>query len=291
MNPHRNNNTRRTRQRPVGRVARGVTLIELLMALTITTTLSIVLGGLMLAVQAAREHTEGMEEATAQAQASLERVRYMVAHAGVYQLDGAETVLGLAVVGRAWSSSLLPSILVVWSGGRGGGMAEAGVQSRLPEVDEIVMYSYDESAPSRFVEIIVPGDSTEIDFKAADFDDTILSLISSASAEQLLLCDRLRRSTLSGSPPFSDPGVGNVSFGLEQLPDEASIAAVTPGTQAWNDLVWSQAIVSSDSGMRQATVRMEIQVEPYSFEAPSTDSIPIAAPFFGSASYRYVYRP
>lgn len=261
------------------------------MAMTITSVLSIVLGGLMLAVQAAREHTEGLEEATAQAQACLERVRYMVSQAGVYQLDGSETMLGVRVVGREWSGSLLPDVLVVWSGGRDGGMADAGTQNRLPRVDELVIYTYDADEPGRFVEIIVPGDSSDIDFSASDFDDTILSLLGAPSAEQLLLCDRLRRSVLSGSVPFSNPGVGNVLFNLEMSPDDTALAAATPGTSEWNALGWSQGIVSSDSGMRQATLRIEIQIEPRSYEPADSGATPIAVPFFGSTSYRYVYRP
>ncbi len=259
------------------------------MAMTVTSMLTIVLGGLVLAVQTAREHTEGLEEATAQGQASLERMQYMVSQAGVYQLNGSETVLGVAVVGREWSSSLLPSVLVVWSGGRDGGMAATGTQHRLPHVDELVMYTYDASDPSRLVEVVVPGDSSNIDFTAADFGDSILSLLDAPSAEQLLLSDHLRRTVLTGSAPFSNPGVGNVSFMLEMSPDDTAIAGATPGTAGWNALIWSQGIVSSDSGMRQATVRIEIQIEPRSYE--SADSNPIAVPFFGSASYRYVYRP
>ena len=261
------------------------------MAMTITAMLSVVLGGLVLAVQTAREHTEGLEEATAQGQACLERVRYMVSQAGVYQLDGSETVLGLRVVGHEWSSSLLPDILVVWSGGRDGGLADSGTLTRLPHVDELVLYTYDAADPSRFVEIVIPGDSSDIDFAAADFDDSVLALLGAPSAEALVLCNRLRRSVLTGSPPFSNPGVGNVAFRLELTPDDASLAGATPGTSGWNGLTWSQGVVSSDSGMRQANVRIEIQIEPRGHEQADPSATPIAVPFFGSASYRYVYRP
>jgi prepilin-type N-terminal cleavage/methylation domain-containing protein len=272
-----------------GSAPRGVTLIELLIAITITSMLSVVLGGLVMAVQSAREHTEGLEEATAQAQAALERIKYMVSQAGVYEIDSSPTALGLAVVSREWSTYSLPQILVVWSGGREGGMADAGTQTRLPVVNELVIYTYDPDDPQRLVELVVEDDSSDIDFTAAGFADTVLALIESESAEKLLLCDRLRRSVLAGAVPFSDPGVGHVFFEIETLPSDDSIAAATPGTSDWNGLLWSQGVVSSDSGMRQATLRMEVQVEPHRYEVSGAEDSPIAIPFFGSASYRYVY--
>ena len=268
-----------------------MTLVELLIAMTITSMTSVVLGGLIMAVQTARQHTEGLEEATLQAQASFDRIRFMVSHAGVYQLDGEPTCLGLAVVNHRWSSFDLPDVLVVWSGGRNGGMAEAGLQRRLPGVNELVLYTPDSNDPSRLVEIVVPGNAAAVDFRDPGFANVILSLLRSANAEPVLLCDRIRVSHFSESHDSLASDVGNVRFEVEQTPSDSDLASIAPGTFEWIDLPWAQGIVSSESGLRQASVRMEFQIEPRSHESAGTDFKPIAIPFFASVSYRYAYQP
>ena len=49
----------------------GFTMIELLMAVSITSMLSVVLGGLMMAVQTAHDHSQGLQTATTQATAAI----------------------------------------------------------------------------------------------------------------------------------------------------------------------------------------------------------------------------
>ena len=53
--------------------ARGITLAEIIMAMMITSMLAVVMGGITSAVQTARVHVEGVEEATLQAEAAIER--------------------------------------------------------------------------------------------------------------------------------------------------------------------------------------------------------------------------
>ena len=281
---------------PVAR-REGVTLVELTIAIAITSMLSVVLGGLILAVQTAREHTEGLQEAVTFAQATTDRIQTMVREAGVYQMAGSETTLGLAVIPHESAGIELPDTLVIWSGGRNGGMAAAGVQQRLPQLDELIVYTPSLTDPSRLVEIAFPGSSSRIDFRAANFATTILSLLSTSAAEQILICDRIRTSVLadgnvsSGSNGGGSGGVSNVRFELEQTPNNAELATTVPGTDTWNSLSWAQGIVSGDSGFRQATLRIEIQIEPRTDQPSGGDQTPIAVPFFGSASYRYVYQP
>mgnify|MGYP001489646793 CR=1 FL=1 len=179
------------------RVARGFTLPEILLASTITAMLSVVLGGLVMAVQTAREHVNGLEDSTLQSGVAMERVRYMVSQTGVYEVDGQPTTLGLAIVKRNWTLFRLPEVLVVWSGGRDGGMAEAGVLNRLPLASELVVYAPDPAEVAHLLEFSFPGNSSIIDFNAVDFNDTIERLIVSNGAESVLLCDGLRVSQLS----------------------------------------------------------------------------------------------
>jgi hypothetical protein len=261
------------------------------MASTITAMMSIVLGGLVMAVQTAWQHSNGLEEAGTQGRTTIERIEYMISHAGLYRANGQPTTLGLAVVTHRWSLFDLPDALVVWSGGRMGGMAAAGVQQRLPRADELVIYTPDPKDPQRFVEITVPGNTSSIDFRSSSFNPTILSLIESRQAESTLLCDRIRLSRLQQWAQYDESVVANVRFELSLTPSDGDLASTAPGTSTWNGLMWSQGIVAGDSGMRQATVRMEMQIEPSDETPPGTEYTAVAIPFFGSASYRYVYQP
>lgn len=270
---------------------RAVTLLELLMAMTITSMLSVVLGGIVLAVQSARQHTEGLEEATQQADAAMSRIEYMVSQAGVYRVGTNPVTVGLAVVPRRWSYFDLPEILVVWSGGRTGGMAGAGLQTRLPRINELVLYAPDPADPRRLVEITHPGNSASIDFRASGFASTILTLVQSSNAQKTLLSDRIRRSALSGFAGFSSAEAANVRFEMTQSPSDAEIGSTASGTAAWINLPWAGGIVTGSSGLRQANVRIELQVEPRAHDAPGTAEKTIAIPFFGSESIRYVYEP
>jgi hypothetical protein len=256
------------------------------MAMTITSIVSIVLGGLMMALHSAREHTDGLGDATMQANAAIERMKFTIADAGVYKLTGQSSVLGVAVVRRTWSSYGMPSILVVWNGGRNGGMADAGVLTRLPKVNELTIYSPDPATPSRLVEITLPARTDSIDFGSSSFSTTVLSLFNDSGLQKVTLCDRLRSSQLTtgGGSPAS---AGNVWFEMEQMPSDTSIAATTTGSSAWNALIWSQGIVGGDFGLRQATLRIELQL---ALGTAGTPSGTLSMPFFGSASYRYMYQ-
>ncbi len=279
------------------------TLVELMMAMTITAMLSVVLGGLVMAVQTAREHTEGLEEATVQAQVAIDRIKFMVSQTGVYQVSGQPTTLGMAVVSHKWFGvDLLPDVLVVWSGGRNGGMAAAagsastGVPQRLPRIDELLIYTFDPQTPTHLVEIAFPGNSDDIDFRDPRFSTRILSLIASPTAEKTLLCDRIRQSDLPQSYRYFARYYGatnyvNIRFELSQTPDDSELQASSPGTPEWYGLGWAQGVVAGDLGMRQATLRMELQIRRDSRPASKTDSSGVSIPFLGSASYRYVYRP
>ncbi len=272
--------------------ANAFTLVEMMMAMTITAMMSVVLGGLIMAVHAAWEHSNGLEESSLQGHAAIQRIKHMVSHVGVYQMPGQPTRLGLRVASHEWDAADLPDVLVVWSGGRSGGMADAGIQQRLPQINELVIYSPDPSDSSRLVEVMLPDDTSSIDFNDPNFNDTILTVIDSADSVRVLICDRIRQSDLPGAGAGDqDAKVGNIRFDLRLTPSDEELAAFNPGTDVWYELAWAQGIASGDSGMRQATVRMEFQMETRKNNTSENDSVATTIPFFGSASYRYVHQP
>lgn len=239
------------------------------MALVIMSLLTVVLGGLMLAVQTAQAETQSLEETSQQAQVTLERIKYMVLQAGLYQRSGTESVLGLAVVPRAAFDVEHPCVLVVWSGGRNGGMAAAGVQRRLPRVDELVIYTPDPVNVHRLVELVVPGDASPIDLSDptdSGFRSRIWALIESETAEKVLLCDRLRRAEIAG-------------FGTLPLAQWGA---------AWFEL--TEGRDTALPGVAQALVRMELQLNRRMPQPAGNSPESQAIPFFGCASRRYAYR-
>jgi len=278
---------RRGKPNVAGQVS-GFTLPELLLAVTVTSFLSLVLGGLITAMQTAWDHTRHLEAVESQARASLERIRYMVSQAGLYQTGSQPVRPGIAVVSRTVGGTTVPCVLVVWSGGRHGGMAANGVQTRLPRINELVIYTPDPAAPTRLVEIVAPNVTTSIDFNASTFDSTILTLLGGKQVQLAPLCDRLRTSLLASGTSGT---VGNIRFEIFERPTASEIAAVSPGTVAWKSLVWAGGVCSSDSGLRQLTLRTEMLLETRTTAPAATSPSATALPFFGSASYRYVYQP
>ena len=268
---------------------RGFTLVELVMSLTLTSILSVVLGGMILAAHEGWEHSNGLSEASQQARISQDRITYMVSQAGQYKLPGQPTTLGIAVVEQTYLLVKSPEILVVWSGGRMGGMAANGVQSRLPTVNELVIYTPDPSDLTHLIEVIHPTDTNSVDFRAANFSTSIQAILKSPACQKTLLCDRVHTSDLSLFG-ISQTAVSNIRFEKLDSPTDAELSGIVAGTPAWFNLVWAQGIVSSSTGMRQTTIRMEFQVE--SRPLPRNSSAAVSAiPFFGSASNRYVYQP
>lgn len=298
----------------------GMTLAELLISMTILSMMSVVLAGMSNAVNSAWSYTKGVEETDLQARAALERISFMVSQTGTYKVAGQPTRLGMAVVTRPVGKYSLPDMLVLWTGGRSGGMAANGVQSRLPAVSELLIYSWAASDPSQLIEAAFPGQTAAFDFTASDLTTQVTNLLASKTAELIPLCERLRVSSVSdtgtsasspsapvGPPspygpslPTSQPSsaspsngtaldVGNIRFTLALTPSDSDLAAAAPQTTAWTQLNWPQGSFGNRSGMRQASLQMELQVEPDGIVRAS-DTVS-AIPFFSSASLRYVYEP
>jgi hypothetical protein len=72
-------------------------------------------------------------------------------------------------------------------------------------------------------------------------------------------------------------------------PSDTELASATVGSTAWYQLTWPQGSVSSRSGIRQATLNFELQIEPDGVVAGA--GAVNAIPFFDSGSVRYVYEP
>ncbi len=270
---------------------RGLTLVELMMAMAISSILIVALGGIVTATQSAWKHTQSIEDSQAQVTATFDRIKMMVAQAGVYQVSGQPPQVGLAVVTRPWNYVDIPDTLVVWSGGRNGGISDNGTLTRLPKINELLIYTVDPGDPHNLVEIALPGDTTEIDFKSSSFKNIIRSAINSADAESALLCNRLKKSQFYlGGAPWG-PSTANLLFGIIKSPSDSSLSGVSPGTSQWINLPWPQGAASASSGLRQFSIYYEAHIEVAEQTSLNEANSTTALPFFGSCSRLYAYTP
>lgn len=284
----RNPHVRKSTPVRTSRTANGLSLIELILALGITAMVTVALCGLTSAVQSAWTISRNYHEVCLQGRAVLDRIRWMVGQAGTYRIDGGRVRLGVEVIARTTDGVVLPEILVVWSGGRSGGIQEKRQPTLvLPRINELVIYVPDPGAANRLVEIQFPSNTSTIDFASSGFQTQILSLIAGSTADQrLMLADRLRVCRLSES----GASIGCLRFELLQKPTEAQVTNTVVGSDQWHALPWSQGMGFSRGGMRQATVRIELQLETVNGASLVGVSSPTAIPIPGSASVRYAYR-
>ena len=269
----------------------GLTLVELLMAMGISSILVVALGGIVTATQSAWKHTQGIEDSQAQITATFDRIKMMVSQAGIYQVSGQPPQVGLAVVTNSWNSIDIANTLVVWTGGRNGGISDQGVLTRLPKISELLIYTSDPDDTHNLIEIALPGVDSSIDFNSSSFNSSIRSAIKSSNAESALLSNRIKSSQfiLSGNP-WGSP-VGNIRFEIVKTPSDSSLGSVSPGTSGWMNLPWPQGTTSSTSGLRLVTINYEIQFETAERTFLNDVNSPTALPFFGSSSRYYAYAP
>ncbi|MBA3312262.1 MAG: type II secretion system GspH family protein [Planctomycetota bacterium] len=256
-----------------------MTLIELMIAASVMSLVAVVLGGLVHAVDTARTHVEGMQEASAQGRFAVDRIRAAVERSGTYRIGTGATVAGVAVV---WNADQ-PEILVVWTGGREDSRAHQSPLNRLPRANELIIYAPDPNAPQRLVEIVVPSATGSIDFDDSGFATRIRQIInSSTSDERVPLCDRVRIATKDSTT------VAALRFEIEATPAKELIASTATGTHAWRDLAWHGGVSTNSSGLRRILIRVEIQV--LTQGTPGDTTSDVSLPVFGAASRRYVYR-
>jgi len=267
---------------------RGFTLLEMIVALGIAAMLVVSLSGLLLAVQSAWTVSKSYHDVSIQGRAALERIRWMVSQAGTYRIGNEPVRLGLVVISRTVDGVTLPETLVVWSGGRSAGIQEKRQPAvSLPKINELVIYTPDPGGSNRLVEIQMASNSSTLDFTSSTLGTTIQNLISASSAgDRVLLTDKLRTSRVNSGGSL----LGNLRFELLQSPSDEQITTTTIGSDAWYALPWCQGMGFSRGGSRQASVRIELQLETVNGSVVVGGSSPTALPVIGSASVRYAYR-
>lgn len=258
------------------RRARGLTLIELLIATSVLALVVGTLSALSIGVEQGYEYAEGYGTATQHARIALERI--------MRSAEGATTseqFPGLIVVADYDSGSRFPETLVVWH------PAGAAADSNgLPRFNELVVFCPDWYIPGNLVEITVPTDTRTV---PAVTDQTtwaaeVLAIRKSAAAQKVTLTPLLRTCLVSQSPL---KWRGAVRFESRLRPSDDQWARYKAGTAQWADLNWVQGIYGQKTGLRQAWLRTELQLMPGGAWSATNAAAQVAAPFFGSAAIYY----
>jgi Tfp pilus assembly protein PilW len=269
----------RASNRAAGRA--GLTLLELMLAMTVSTILVGALSVLASATRQTATFSEGQASALQHSQVILDRINRFVS-----QAYATETYPGVVVVDETASSNRYPDTLVIWIPADGVPTNAAGP----PLVSELVIIGPDPTNPRRLMEFTATSDGRTVQLNEASLNTTagrslIQSIKTASTTTKTVLTPLVRIASTSAGGGSQRAAV---RFECELHPTAADITAFRNGTLAWEDVAWPQGLVSSHAGLRQVWLRTELQLMSQDYSdsgvAPA-DAVP--RPFLGSATLYY----
>jgi prepilin-type N-terminal cleavage/methylation domain-containing protein len=259
----------------------GLTLLEMLISIAVSTILVGTLSMMASAVQQASDFTGGQTDAIQHAQVVLDRLQRMVGEA-----YATETYPGVVVVDETVGSYRYPDTVVIWHP-TGKPTNTAGP----PLVQELVIVCPNPTKAGELIEITAPADTRTIQLNDASLNTTagraLISGIKTASTSVKTSLTPLLR-TAATSTASNTALRGAIRFECELHPTAAEMSAYRVGTTTWAALNFPQNVSSSAYGMRQVWLRTELQLlsEPYRNDGTVPDTA-TTLPFFGSAAFYY----
>ncbi len=260
---------------------RGLTLIELIMAMAIMTIILGALGSLVTTSEQSFQYTAGYSQVAQHARVVNDRIAQSIAAAK------ANTVFpGAFVVYETVGSYAYPDALVVWKPG-----GTPANPDGLPLFSETVIYTTKSGTPNQLVEITASYYTSSVPAltSMSAWQTAITSIKKDSRSTIIKLTDLLR----TCAPTSSSSALrGALRFAQRLRPSDADITAYKAQstiTTKWTDLAWPQGIVGPNFGMRQSCVRWEFQLAPTPTGGVGTVTTLPAVPFFGSACIYYQY--
>jgi type II secretory pathway pseudopilin PulG len=255
----------------------SMTLLELLMAMSVIVLIAGTLSGLAVGVQQGYDYAQQYGIATQHGRVALERITRTVS-----QAIASEQFPGFLVLAETQGQWRFPDTLVVWRP-----TGAAADPNGRPRFNELVIYCPDVQTPNRLLEITAPGDArvTPPADDTASWKAEVAAIRNSPSTQKVVLTDLLRTCTL---PETSPPQVrGAVRFESRLRPSESEWGEYKAGTIEWKNLSWVQYIYGNRAGLRQAWMRMEMQIAVGRSSAGNLSGAGVVIPFFGSAAVYY----
>lgn len=255
----------------------GLSLLELLIALAIMVMVVGTLAGLSRAVQLSSEYSDGHGMATQHGRVALERITRTVNEA-----TANEQFPGFLVLAGVQSGWRFPDTLVVWHP-TGPPVDPEG----LPRFNELVVYCPDPASPNQLLEITLPSNSSQAPAvgDASGWRATVEAFLDSTSSRKTALTGLMRTARVSEDGTSTLRGA--VRFESRLRPSAVDWASYQAGTIAWKDLNWVQGVYGSQTGLRQAWLRIELQLMPGETAAANDPNGQQAIPLFGSAAIYY----
>lgn len=254
-------------------------MVSAVMALLATT-----MAALATTVQVANEQQVGRGEALQHGQVAIERIERA--------LQGAtanEQFPGFIVVTKTINGATFPDTLVVWNP-KGNPVDPTG----LPRVNELVVFSPDDSDPKRLLEMRDTNDSSRVPPLASVDDwESLISMMKSMvyydydygyGTSAAVLTDLMRTADVTNSSGRSLGKRGCIRFEQALRPSAAEWRSYKAGSTSWANLPWALGVYGATTGQRQSLCRIELQLRPA--DVDSNDKR-IAIPFFGSSAIYY----
>jgi len=247
----------------------GLTLVELLVAIAVTTMVVTALGSLTRAVQLSSEYSDGRSSALQHARVTLSRIERMVNEA-----HASDQFPGAVVFADSRGGWRLPETLVVWHPA-----GAPAFPTLLPRFSELVIFCPQPSDPSKLLEITAPTDNRQVPaLSSTSWATELLALKTGSASKKVMLTELVRVGKIA------DESRGAVRFEAERRPSDAEWASYTAGTTTWENVAWVQGVRGAQTGLAQTWVRIELQLIPARPGGTTADS-PIT--FFGSAAAYY----
>lgn len=261
-----------------GTARRGMTLLELLVAMSIMLLVVGALAALAKGVQMGFEHGQGYGMVTQHGRVVIERITRIAEEA-----TANESFPGVFVLAETQNGYRFPDTLVVWHP-----TGAPANPTGLPRYCELVIFCPNPSQCSQLLEITAPGDTRTVPAitNTSSWASNIQSIKSATTSTRVVLTTLLRTALVTSTDQNSVRGA--VRFETRLRPSDAEWSQHTAHTLPWNQLAWPQGIYGGQCGLRQAWLRMELQLFPSPLNAESNTNALSTVPFFGSAA---VYFP
>jgi len=255
-----------------------------MIATGIMSLMAVALGSLAMTVQMSNKFASGHGTATQHARIAMERMERAMEEAVT-----SEEFPGFAFFSDWVGTSEFPNTLVVWNPD-----GPAADPDGMPLFKELVIFCPDPAEPNRLLEITVPNDSRPAPSlsNTAQWRTELNAIKSSDASEKVMLTDLLRTAAATDGGADSLSAKGAVRFNVVVRPSASQWADLKAGPLAWDNIPWAQSIHGSQTGLRQAWCRIELQLMPGADAAEDDPAGETAIPYFGSAAVYYeLHRP
>lgn len=261
---------------------RGLTLVEMLMASGIMGILAVGIAGLAVSVEQGSLYNAGRTTSAQHARVVFDRIGRMVSTA-----TAAGGYPGAVVVYDQIGTNLYPDTLIIWHPS-----STPANAAGPPLVSELVFYCPDPAAPTNLVELTAPTNTQTFPLDSATLNTStwrsaISAIKTSSSSQKVLLSDLLRTASSSGGSGLR----GAVRFYCDLHPTATEWSNYQAGTLAWTNIAWPQGLFSTAGGLRQAAVRVELELMPDNLQGQPDPSGQLTLPFFSSTSLYYQVGP